>query len=374
MYSSSRYRCRFCGRSKFKSNLGLDQHQKTNKNCLAIQASFEFGNLSINKYAGADTVMVEIETQPPPVAGHNEAVDELMMMEEAMGWYNDSQPLLEADDNEDAGNDDDNGFNFGDETEAVPTVGELRDNVIDCGSDIPSDSPELDLVKEFRAYCEFAENNTMAFNKEEQFSIRLLSKIYEKGAPLEMYETVMEMVYKREGTLREGKSLRDVPMFTSRQRIFDKLANRYRVYPKENRDEVKRLKNDGEKNIPLPGYFIKKRVFLPHRQIWVDVFTHNFREQMIRLLTDPRLLDTHWDFFENNPLSPPPAEWREIGNCPTGRAYRCTYKDLVNNPGKETLFGLEIYMDLTATATFSNLDYHGVKFSLSNFTENVSNW
>lgn len=328
--------------------------------------------------------MPESPNEPFPVAQQDNALDELLEMEQAIGVGDDVQGLLHCDIDEDD-DFDAIGFGYNNEDDMViedpnlasdeaPFVFAGPEHVIDCGSHIPPDSPELDLVKEFRKYCEYAEQNTIGFTKEERFRLGLMGEVYAKGAPLEMVDTVLEMVYKREGILREGKSLRDVPFHMSRQRQFDKLATRYRMYPKVNLDEVKLLKESGQKNVQLPSYFVKKRVFLPHRRTYVDVFTHPFREQLVKLITDPRLLDTHWDFFDNDPLAPPPREWKTVGNCNTGLAYRATYNDLVKNPGKEIVLGIQIYMDSTATAQFSKLDYHAVRFSIANLTDDVSTW
>jgi len=107
-------------------------------------------------------------------------------------------------------------------------------------------------------------------------------------------------------------------------------------------------------------------------QTKVPIRFNNFKEEFVRLLTDPRLKDTDFDFFDNDPLAGPPAEWKTIGNANTGRAYRSTWKDLVKNPGKEVAWGILMYQDGTETAQFSDLTFHAVKFSFVNFTEEVS--
>ena len=314
MSSSSLLRCIYCGRSKFLSKYGLELHQKRNQNCVAIQSSLSLGNLEIDHSENPTPVWETETTSPPPVAART-AVDTLVAMDleiETGALFPDCDISLDGD--ESFGDDDDDGLllDVDDKESAGSTArmdaridaylsrvdgGLLGDTVIDCGSHIPDDDPSLDQVKEFRSFCEYAHRNFAPLNQKEKFAIDVLHTVYTKGAPLDTYESILLHVFRRDGVLGPNKTLKDAPDYISRTKIMEKLALRYRMYPKANRDRVAELKAIGEKNLKLPSYFLRKEVFLPHRQAKVPIIFNDFKEEFERLLTDPRLKDTDFDFF-----------------------------------------------------------------------------
>ena len=368
MSSTALLRCTFCGLTRFKSKYGLNQHQKTNMNCVAIQASLKLGTLAINHTETTMDIAVEEAASPAAVAKTISGLDELLYMEAELENAA-PPPLIPLADDISVGDTDDGGL-FDDEDPIG--VGGREEIIIDCGGLIPEDSPEMDLVKEFRSYCSYGKQHFAGFSKNEKFHLEMLDLVYEKGAPLDIYEAILETVYKRDGTLGENKTLKSAPHYISKQKLLDAMALRYRIYPKANREKVAELKAAGEKDVKLPSYFLTKEVYLPHRQAKVPILYHPFPEEFVHLMTDPRVKDSDWDFFNNDPLAPPPTEWKVIGNANTGTAFRCTWKDLVKNPGKEVAWGVVAYMDATATAVFSDLNFHAVKFSFVNLTEEVS--
>ena len=75
----------------------------------------------------------------------------------------------------------------------------------------------------------------------------------------------------------------------------------------------------------------EKTVELPHSKEKVDIATHSFNSMLSNLLTDPRIEDKHCLFFDDNPCAdmPPETDNHVIGDINTGRAYRETYKTLI---------------------------------------------
>ena len=60
-----------------------------------------------------------------------------------------------------------------------------------------------------------------------------------------------------------------------------------------------------------------------------------------------------------------------MGNVPSGRAYRESYRAYIEHKGKQLLLAIIIYIDETSTGQFANLGYQPIKMSLGNFTEKV---
>ena len=70
---------------------------------------------------------------------------------------------------------------------------------------------------------------------------------------------------------------------------------------------------------------------LPCSKETVDIATHCFNAMSSNLLTDPRVEDKDFLFFNDNPYEdmPPETEDHVIGDIYTGRAHTKTYKKLI---------------------------------------------
>ena len=51
----------------------------------------------------------------------------------------------------------------------------------------------------------------------------------------------------------------------------------------------------------------KVRTYLPHARIYLDVPCHDAAAMIRDLLTDPRITDDDYLFFEDDPTAPPPS-------------------------------------------------------------------
>ena len=119
------------------------------------------------------------------------------------------------------------------------------------------------------------------------------------------------------------------------------------------------------------------RTYLPHAKMHIDVPCHDAPAMLRDMLSDPRIKDDDYLFFDNDPLQgPPPShEWDELADINTGLAYRETY-DRIIRPNPKTKCGTRhkvllpvlIYMDGCVTGQFQNLSLELVKFTCGIFT------
>ena len=117
--------------------------------------------------------------------------------------------------------------------------------------------------------------------------------------------------------IKSHQKVSDCSDYISRDRLFNKLCNRYKFSKEDN-------------------YFIK-RVWLKHAQCHVNVVCYDAKFVMLSLLTDPRIRKEDYLFFGNDPLQPPPDNLNYIEDLNTGLAYTETYKHLITKPGKQIL-------------------------------------
>jgi hypothetical protein len=94
---------------------------------------------------------------------------------------------------------------------------------------------------------------------------------------------------------------------------------------------AKRLHKTLIKHYNLQELLPKEReVFLPFCKETVSLTCHDARAQTIDLLTDPRLTDDSYLFFDDDPfLAGLPPEMDTIGEINTGLVYRVTYEKLI---------------------------------------------
>ena len=86
------------------------------------------------------------------------------------------------------------------------------------------------------------------------------------------------------------------------------------------------------------------------------------------LLSDPRIVDSDYLFFGNNPFAPPPSNTSAIKDLNTGLACTETCKKRITKPGKQALLPVIFYLDGATTGQFSALSIEALKFSLGIFT------
>ena len=118
-------------------------------------------------------------------------------------------------------------------------------------------------------------------------------------------------------------------------------------------------------------------VKLPCAGATINVVCHDATSMTVDLLTDPRLAQEDYTFPGNHPSGSPPEEAPTLGEIHTGRAYRETYKALVEpHPytrcgRRKVLLPYIFYIDGCVTGQFNNLEIEILKFTLGIFNRST---
>ena len=126
----------------------------------------------------------------------------------------------------------------------------------------------------------------------------------------------MEWHLKRKGELQYYQGIQDSKTYISREKMLKKLSDRYNyggMYPYK-----KKIK------LPVSGTVIRQTL-------------HYTGSVFQSLLTDPRLEDADYLFYDENPLAPPPKSHKTISDLHTGKAFRHTHR-LEITPGTRQPF------------------------------------
>ena len=115
----------------------------------------------------------------------------------------------------------------------------------------------------------------------------------------------MEWHLKESDKMEHYQQMKDCRTYISRDVMMDRLRQRY---------------NMGNK------YPYWKKIKLPVSGTVVRMTLHNPGAVMQSLLTDPRIKDDEYCFFDDNPLAPPPERVKNIGELMTAYGYRTTHK------------------------------------------------
>ena len=205
---------------------------------------------------------------------------------------------------------------------------------------------DTSMRNSFQEYAEKQQKKLYLFEKE-RCAINLLLRLRKTKAPLNTYESVMHWHFVSNGDIRERQSVSDATDYISKEKVFQKLRERYK-YDK--------------------GYHQTTSITLPHSKAKTQIVWNDAKEVLISLLTDPRITDDDYSFFENNPLASPPAHLNYVQDLNTGRAYTKTYERLINVPGKQVLLPVVFYIDAAVTGQFADLPVTAVKLSLGIFS------
>jgi hypothetical protein len=218
----------------------------------------------------------------------------------------------------------------------------------------------------FRKFTANAKQHYLGFDHKEVLAVKLLDALRRKKATMDTYEAILQPVYEHYGTLGEGQNLGDTPHYVSRDRLMRKLALRYNMYPQQNLQEEAERKQQGKKKLQHAKLYLQKTMVLPFSKASVDVIYFDFREQLVHLLTDPRLTDEDFLHFHDDPFAELPdlAEYPMLGDVNTGDAYRATHEQLITKPGEQMLLPVIFYIDATATGQMVALKVEAMKFTV----------
>ena len=112
---------------------------------------------------------------------------------------------------------------------------------------------------------------------------------------------------------------------------------------------------------------VVKTVTLPSSKEVVKIPCNKAEDCMLQLLTDPRITDDHYHFFNDDPNAPPPEDLEYVADIPTGDAFLDTYNVLCKGRKKQ-LLGVIFYIDAAVTGQFAALPVLILKMSLTIFT------
>ena len=203
--------------------------------------------------------------------------------------------------------------------------------------------PYSQMFEQFTQYCKEASINNACVPDDLAAAIELMDLLNKEGAPTAAYDSIMSWHEKHGNTKK-----------VSENELYTKLRRRHNM-----QDLV----------------LHEVRTHLPFSDLTVKIPCHDAGAMLRDLLTDPRILDQDYLFFDDNPEAPPPPDhqWNELRDINTGMAFRRTYDKLIrqnprtSNGRVKVLCPLIPYMDGCVTGQFQNLQLEIVKFTLGVF-------
>jgi hypothetical protein len=261
---------------------------------------------------------------------------------------------------------DDKAFTMPDEEENTPNFGAATGNngydtpnngalKVDQGSDANRASnlgnmgaPNLfegpavvneDGLHTFKQYVEMARHEYQRFTPEMKAAIELMHVMNQKGGSLTLYEEIFQW------HIRNLKAEEKV----TAEALHKELVLRYNM----------------EETLPM-----EVSTYLPHERTTIKLAVHDILAASMDLLSDPRLEDHHYLFYDDDPTAGPPPEFTTVGDINTGRAMRETYRKLIQ-PNPRTPCGrirvplaYIFYLDGCTTGQFQNNTLEILKFTL----------
>ena len=198
--------------------------------------------------------------------------------------------------------------------------------------------------EQFDEYCVWARQNLCDLTAEDEACIELLNILSTKRVPLGLYEEIFKWHKKN------SKATKMVP----RASLLKMLCKRY------NMEQTKPKRT--------------KTIELPASKARIKMVVHDAAAQIQSLLTDPRITDEDYLFFDNNPFASPPEEVPVvIDDINSGEAYRKSWKKYIKEPDKEILLPIIWYLDEAVAGNFGNLPIEALKFTLGIFNGNTRN-
>ena len=203
-------------------------------------------------------------------------------------------------------------------------------------------------IDQFREYVKEATLEQGNFTDEMVAAVELMDEMNRKGGSLELYESISQWHIRNS----------EVSESISAKKLHEFLVKRYNL----------------ERTFP-----VEKQVQLPCSKETINLATHDILKETVDLLTDIRIEDDDWLFFEDDPLAAPPETTDTVGDINTGRAYRETYKAKIE-PEPYTACGRRrvllpyiFYLDGCVTGNFQNMSIEILKFTIGLFKGKTRN-
>ena len=231
-------------------------------------------------------------------------------------------------------------YNLPDE-EALPLPAPRKDEM----------DPNTTIREQFIRYVASAQQNYVHLPPEVVAGVELMSILNKEGAPLTAYDKIMEW---HAANLATGHHK------VTKDNLMSRLRERYHMKDTQ----------------PYPV-----KTVLPHSKVVLNVPCHDAGAMLRDLLTDPRIMEEDYLFFNDNPECPPPPdhEWNDLCDINTGLAYRETYNQLIrpkprSDSGRtKVLIPVIPYMDACVTGETMNLSLEILKITLGIFNRKARN-
>ena len=357
--STPGYKCIHCGKNTFKSQRGLTQHQKTSAICASrsrqskdTDSGYFTAQEGIlytrvcqpisNKRAKDIAESCETEHNIRPQKKSKDLLIERMMKqtqssltkaaEDEANEFEEYATAREDNSGDEADilDDDDNNFGIDEDDD------EVQNNFFPDKNRV--------IMMEFREYSAYANKHFRGLTYTEKTAIKCMVMLRKTKASLSTYNSVMEWHLKENGQLHERQTLGETKQFFSKKRLMSFLKLRY--------------------NIDSKYYGLTKTITLPSSKTRVNMTCNDAGTMVRSLLTDPRVRDEDYLFFDDDPFAPPPLNLDYLGDLNTGLSYRETYRRRVTDPAKQILLGIQVYADGCATGQFANLNITQLKIAL----------
>ena len=202
--------------------------------------------------------------------------------------------------------------------------------------------PNAEILEQFVAYCQDHSDNFLGLTAGEESSIKLMDILRRKKAPLNAFPELLTWYLKEIGHLREHETLNDTDEYFHRKTLMDRLVPRYNM------------------SSMMP---VLKKVTLPSSKAVVEIPCRQAADCIVHLLTDPRVEDADYLFFQDDPLAPPPENITYVADLNTGDAYLKSYQQKITKPN-QVLLAVPMYIDGCSTGQFSDLPVTSLKLSL----------
>ena len=150
-----------------------------------------------------------------------------------------------------------------------------------------NDDIDRTMRNNYNEYLVHAQRNFIDFAHTESIAIKLLWKLRQTTASLSTYEDAMDWHLRANGSLQPHESVGKSLEHISAQKMHRKLRTRY--------------------NIARDKYHVTTRITLPNSKAVADVLWNDAKAAFTSLLSDPRIVDSDYLFYDNNPFAPPPA-------------------------------------------------------------------
>ena len=266
--------------------------------------------------------------------------------------YEEAKTDDDDEDNDDGNEDDDN-------EEAKTNDNDQDNDPLDANP--PADGPDwnndnqinidvnTEMRDKFKEYCESAKqslNMLPNLTNEEARGVKLMEVLWKKRAPLDTYDEVMAWHFRDTGKMDEDDKLKDVDSYISRETLMKRLRKRYNLDDK---------------------FPTTRSLVLPYSRAKVDLVCHDAWGCLESLLTDPRLTDDDFWFFDKDPRAPPPENQPYIADLYTGLAYSEAVKKYKTAPNKIPL-PIVLYLDGANTGQMKDMPINALKMTLGIFT------